>query len=123
MEDNCLKIQNTFLDIDECAEGLAECDIRYGVCRNTRGSYDCSCPEGFKGDGKTCIEVDECVEGTHNCDEQAECSNTEGGFMCTCKDGFFGSGQTCVDENECRDTTLCSRKLTFLIACAHLPVL
>ncbi|KAK8671387.1 hypothetical protein V6N13_037983 [Hibiscus sabdariffa] len=36
-------------DINEC-ETLKPCN-RNGTCQNTPGSYSCSCPEGFIGDG------------------------------------------------------------------------
>ncbi|KAK5832257.1 hypothetical protein PVK06_016058 [Gossypium arboreum] len=36
-------------DIDEC-ETLKPCN-ETGTCHNTPGSYNCSCPEGFEGDG------------------------------------------------------------------------
>ncbi|KAF2291277.1 hypothetical protein GH714_022144 [Hevea brasiliensis] len=35
-------------DIDEC-ETLKPCN---GTCHNVPGSYDCSCPAGFEGDGR-----------------------------------------------------------------------
>ncbi|PPS12690.1 hypothetical protein GOBAR_AA07942 [Gossypium barbadense] len=37
-------------DIDEC-ETLKPCN-KFGTCHNTPGSYNCSCPHGFKGDGR-----------------------------------------------------------------------
>ncbi|XP_016451332.1 wall-associated receptor kinase 2-like [Nicotiana tabacum] len=38
------------LDIDECADPNANsCET---ICINTPGSYNCSCPEGYTGDGK-----------------------------------------------------------------------
>nr|CAD1828700.1 unnamed protein product [Ananas comosus var. bracteatus] len=37
-------------DIDECADpGTSPCA---GICENTPGSYACSCPQGYYGDGK-----------------------------------------------------------------------
>ncbi|KAL4387626.1 hypothetical protein GQ457_09G026700 [Hibiscus cannabinus] len=36
-------------DINEC-ETLKPCSVR-GTCHNTAGSYSCSCPTGFEGDG------------------------------------------------------------------------
>ncbi|PPR94649.1 hypothetical protein GOBAR_AA26024 [Gossypium barbadense] len=36
-------------DIDEC-ETQKPC-YEFGTCHNTPGSYNCSCPEGFEGDG------------------------------------------------------------------------
>ncbi|KAL4388921.1 hypothetical protein GQ457_09G026680 [Hibiscus cannabinus] len=36
-------------DINEC-ETLKPCSVR-GTCHNTPGSYSCSCPTGFEGDG------------------------------------------------------------------------
>ena len=43
-----------FLDDDECQNGKHDCDINAN-CTNTDGSYECTCNDGFFGDGKTCI--------------------------------------------------------------------
>ena len=40
-------------DIDECSVFSSICDIN-AICRNSEGSYLCSCKEGFAGDGKAC---------------------------------------------------------------------
>ncbi|XP_066988181.1 sushi, von Willebrand factor type A, EGF and pentraxin domain-containing protein 1-like isoform X2 [Macrobrachium rosenbergii] len=40
-------------DIDECAQGMAECSP-HATCRNSIGSYRCSCNPPFEGDGRTC---------------------------------------------------------------------
>ena len=38
------------LDVNECIESN---DCYSGaICRNLPGSYNCSCPEGYEGDGK-----------------------------------------------------------------------
>ena len=42
------------IDDDECENGLHDCDIN-ASCTNTDGSFECTCNEGFLGDGKTCI--------------------------------------------------------------------
>jgi len=42
-----------FLDVDECSASIPVCDVN-ADCKNTRGSYRCSCKAGFAGDGKTC---------------------------------------------------------------------
>ncbi|XP_068212769.1 nidogen-2-like isoform X2 [Palaemon carinicauda] len=39
-------------DIDECAEGKDDCSLN-AVCKNTFGSYNCSCNKPFEGDGRT----------------------------------------------------------------------
>ena len=41
------------LDDDECLKTPPVCDVNAN-CKNTLGSYLCSCIEGFTGDGKTC---------------------------------------------------------------------
>ena len=40
-------------DIDECATGEHRCDLK-AVCKNTPGSYTCSCTSPYHGDGFTC---------------------------------------------------------------------
>ena len=42
-----------YLDVDECSASMPVCDVN-ADCKNTRGSYRCSCKTGFTGDGKTC---------------------------------------------------------------------
>ncbi|XP_064090916.1 uncharacterized protein LOC135204688 [Macrobrachium nipponense] len=40
-------------DVDECAQGKDECSP-LATCRNSVGSYSCSCNPPFEGDGRTC---------------------------------------------------------------------
>ena len=40
-------------DIDECTNGTHSCDVN-AVCNNTWGSYNCTCKDGFYGDGINC---------------------------------------------------------------------
>ena len=40
-------------DVDECAEDVHDCH-RKAECINTRGSYRCSCLNGYHGNGKQC---------------------------------------------------------------------
>ena len=41
------------VDVDECANGTHHCDVN-AVCNNIRGSYNCTCKDGFYGDGINC---------------------------------------------------------------------
>ena len=42
-----------FLDIDECSTNSHNCDAK-AVCNNTEGGYNCSCKDGFAGNGENC---------------------------------------------------------------------
>ena len=41
------------IDLNECTNGTHDCHLM-AVCNNTKGSYNCSCKEGYKGDGRNC---------------------------------------------------------------------
>ena len=41
-------------DVDECATGDHDCDEN-AICENIPGSFSCSCKDGYRGDGKTCL--------------------------------------------------------------------
>ena len=43
------------LDINECSTGADACDV-HAKCKNTVGSYTCTCKKGFTGNGKTCTD-------------------------------------------------------------------
>ena len=45
--------------MDECEEGVNDCDPMNGVCTNTAGGYACSCVDGWElsSDGVTCRQI------------------------------------------------------------------
>ena len=48
-----MKCFHFILDIDECTSKIDKCD-RNAFCRNTIGSYTCTCKFMFAGDGFSC---------------------------------------------------------------------
>ena len=42
------------IDIDECTIRTDNCSL-HALCFNTEGSFNCSCKDGFSGDGINCI--------------------------------------------------------------------
>ena len=40
-------------DIDECIDGTHGCDVN-AECNNTQGSHNCTCKDGFHGNGPNC---------------------------------------------------------------------
>jgi hypothetical protein len=88
-------------DIDECADGLADCEEN-ASCVNNVGDYACECNAGYVFDGdKSCVDVDECALDTDDCDVNAACTNNAGNFECACNAGYDGDGKACTDVDEC----------------------
>lgn len=76
------------------------------------GGFECSCRDGFAGDGISCEFEDACLAlpgFEEQCDRIADCVRKEGEgseFTCQCKDGYAGKGFSCEDINECLDPAL-----------------
>jgi len=41
------------IDVDECAMNIDNCS-QHANCTNTPGSFNCTCHNGYSGDGITC---------------------------------------------------------------------
>ncbi len=86
--------------LDECALGMAGCDLN-ATCTDLPNGYICECMPGYQGSGHTCTDVDECTQGTDSCHQEADCLNTAGSYSCSCRAGFGGDGISCADVDEC----------------------
>lgn len=98
---------NSCEDVDECEGSQNSC--LGGECKNTDGSYQCLCPQGFQlANGTMCEDVDECV-GEEHCAPHGECLNSPGSFFCLCAPGFASAegGTRCQDVDECAATEQC----------------
>ncbi|XP_078351521.1 polycystin family receptor for egg jelly-like isoform X1 [Oculina patagonica] len=89
-------------DEDECDNGRHNCSVN-AQCYNTFGSFNCTCLQGYSGDGVHCPDLDECQTGTHDCDLNAQCGNSIGSYNCTCFQGYSGNGLECYDVDECQN--------------------
>lgn len=109
-------------DVNECKIGVAEtCGVGTASCSNTQGSFNCSCPAGWKsqGAGNPCVDTDECdvADLTALCGTaSATCTNKPGTFTCICPSGFTlqaiggnttGDGVKCIDIDECKEDGFC----------------
>ncbi len=116
---NCAVFFCFLLDIDECAEMTDGCSH---ICRNTIGTYTCSCRNGYEllSNGMTCrgeeicdhrvttihlqnfipylhsmLDIDECEVMTDLCNQN--CTNTPGSYFCHCYNGY----RLLPDNNTC----------------------
>ena len=83
------KLEDGCTDDDECLLNIHHCDPM-ATCKNTNGSYDCICQDGFSGDGYDCKDVNECLKNNGGCSPDARCINTIGSHRCLCDNGFSG---------------------------------
>ena len=85
------------LDIDECLSSPCH---NNATCNDTDGSYECTCDDGFTGNGTECNNINECPNGddTHGCHDNATCTDNNGSYECTCDDGYTGDGFNCTSE-------------------------
>ncbi|XP_028416064.1 IgGFc-binding protein-like, partial [Dendronephthya gigantea] len=97
-------------DHDECCAGTF-CHVN-STCANSLGSFNCSCNEGFAGNGTYCEDVNECLMSNY-CHENATCKNKIGSFECDCDEGFIGDGRDCKATNcsllSCGENEQCVR--------------
>jgi len=73
-------------DLPECRNGQHRCD-RNANCIELEGTYDCSCKEGYDGDGFSCSDIDECQLKLDDCGNTAfdVCINLRGSFTCVAR--------------------------------------
>ncbi|PFX25811.1 Nidogen-1 [Stylophora pistillata] len=85
------------VDLDECVVLLSEeiCPDNKTECRNSLGSFECLCKQGYMEVNRKCIYQNECNDTRSPCDLNANCINTNGLFECECKSGFVGDGLRC----------------------------
>ncbi|XP_066038029.1 fibrillin-2 isoform X1 [Chamaea fasciata] len=90
-------------DLDECAEGLHDCESRGMICKNLVGTFVCICPPGMiqRPDGEGCTDENECRSKPGVC-ENGRCVNVVGSYRCECNKGFLSSpsGIECLDNRQ-----------------------
>uniref|UniRef100_A0A8C3TCD8 Fibrillin 3 n=1 Tax=Chelydra serpentina TaxID=8475 RepID=A0A8C3TCD8_CHESE len=90
-------------DLDECAEGLHDCESRGMMCKNLIGTFMCICPPGMqrRPDGEGCTDENECRTKPGIC-PNGRCVNTVGSYRCDCNEGFqaSASGTECIDTRQ-----------------------
>ncbi|XP_046853687.1 uromodulin-like [Xenia sp. Carnegie-2017] len=74
--------------VDECEAGLIKCSDN-ALCKdidtNINGTANCTCKEGYTGNGSSCDDIDEC-EGETHCPLGTLCTNVLGSYQCTRQD-------------------------------------
>nr|XP_033819400.1 uromodulin-like [Geotrypetes seraphini] len=79
----------------------SECHAN-ATCEEYIGIRECSCKDGFIGDGFTCSDIDECAYSWSNNCSSGYCVNTIGSYDCRCPTGYTKvSGHLCIDIDEC----------------------
>ncbi|KAK1128171.1 hypothetical protein K0M31_002643 [Melipona bicolor] len=123
----CVKVEEaTPNNVKRCNQDHGGCEH---VCEDTQTGVRCSCFDGFRVKGSSCIDVDECAEGTAGCAQI--CQNSAGSFHCECRSGFqLGTdNKSCLDVNECLvnnghgpcQGTCSNREGSYECSCADIP--
>ncbi|XP_068103344.1 uromodulin-like [Hyperolius riggenbachi] len=93
--------------VGECSD--SDCHPN-ATCGEFGGYQQCTCKEGFAGDGSYCEDLNECQNYYDNlCSYYGigYCVNTIGSYYCICLSGFMlTQDYGCVDIDECADSSL-----------------
>ena len=74
MKEECRDLNECFLETHNCHE--------HADCTNSIGSFECTCNDGFSGNGTMCEDNDECSTGDVVCPEFTDCFDIIGAFEC-----------------------------------------
>lgn len=81
-------VLNLSSDINECDTNPCG---ENAVCKDTLGSFTCTCKEDYTGDPfKGCVDIDECQVLEKPCGPHAICENAVPGYNCICPQGYQG---------------------------------
>ena len=83
------------VDYDECRYGTSDCDVT-AICTNLKGSYTCTCSDGFIGDGRLCYSIG-IAESINNCFTQYSVANSSqilSAMMCLTVNKFASKTST-----------------------------
>ena len=87
------------IDVDECGLETKPCH-QNAICKNLRGSHNCTCNEGYFGNGVNCTDIDECNNNSSLCDDLVTCTNTNGSYNCgDCPSGYSGNSTHCIGSS------------------------
>uniref|UniRef100_A0A8C5Q2Z8 Uromodulin n=1 Tax=Leptobrachium leishanense TaxID=445787 RepID=A0A8C5Q2Z8_9ANUR len=77
------------------------------TCEEFGGYQDCTCKQGFSGNGIICNDTNECDYYWDNQCNNGYCINTIGSYVCSCYPGFVEEpGSGCVEADECANDNL-----------------
>ena len=91
---------------DICSTVLNDCAADANCTHFAQDEFNCTCIEGFEGNGFTCSDIDECKDLNNSllCPANAACVNKEGGYVCQCAGNRTNNGSDCVcNENLIED--------------------
>ncbi|XP_026535959.1 fibulin-7-like [Notechis scutatus] len=95
-------------DVDECQLYQSNYHTRICLheCVNLPGSYQCTCPPGyrFQAEQNICSDVDECATSQDNCSRGQICVNIFGGFRCVkpeCPKTHFNTTYVKTSASQC----------------------
>ncbi|XP_073349644.1 thrombomodulin-like [Pagrus major] len=81
------------VDVNECEED-DPCTGEGEQCKNTQGSFQCWCREGFEPEDGVCVDVSICLKCEH-----MNCNKSNGVYECVCNAGFRVSAK---DPTKCK---------------------